>query len=86
MIVANGEVDAEPVPRIFVPVFKMVAQAAAQIAGQADVVELAAAKERVDSLSPADVFPDDVLVLLEDPAGDAFEVLCYEGFGAGHGG
>ena len=57
----------------------MVAQSGAEVAGQADVIELFAAVEGVHTVAVADVVADDVLVFLQGLASNVFQMLANEG-------
>jgi hypothetical protein len=75
VVVSNRQVDAEAVPASAAVVFEVTLEPPAQVAGQADVVQLVPAIERVDAVPPPDVITDDVLILLQRLARDGFEVL-----------
>jgi len=76
MAVADSEVDAEPVPGFAMPIFQVSFEARTLVAGESDIVELAAAVEGVDSVPQANVVSNVGLVLLENVPQDVLEVLA----------
>ncbi len=78
MAVAEGEVNAEPVPGLMVAILQVVPKASAQIAGQTHVIDSAPAIEDVDTLPVANIFPNNVLMLFQQFTRHVFEVLTDE--------
>lgn len=78
VFLTDRQVDAEPVPRVTVAVVEVVLQSSPQVRGEADLVEALASVEGVYPVAASDVRADKGLVLLEEFAGDALQVLTDE--------
>jgi hypothetical protein len=78
VLFTNRQVDAEPVPRVAVAITEVMLEAPTQVRSKADVVEALASVEGVDPVAAADVRADQGLVLLEELAGHALQVLADE--------
>lgn len=55
MVVADGDIYRETVPRIGVTVAEVVFKAVTQIRSEADIVEFAATIQRINALTPAHI-------------------------------
>jgi hypothetical protein len=62
MLVADCQINAEAVPLPSMFVLKVRLQARAEIARQANVIEVLLLVERIHTLTPGDVLTDNVLV------------------------
>ena len=78
MVVANGEIDAETVPRISMAVPEVHGEAGLEAASEANVVEFVAAVKRVDALPIPNIPANDGLIFLEGVTGDVLQMLTDE--------
>src|SRR2546428_8184389 len=76
VLVANRQVNAEPIPQLAVAISQVGIEPPSQVACQSDVVEFAAPVERVNTLSVPDILSDNFLVLGERIATDVLNVLA----------
>jgi hypothetical protein len=64
LVIANGEINAKPIPGLSMFVSHVMREAHAQVTREAHVVEPIPAIERIHTLPPAHVIPNDVLMFL----------------------
>jgi len=78
MLIPNGEVNAETIPSVRVPVTKVLFQTSSEIGCQADIVKTVPLVQGINAVPPSHVFTNDVRELLECSPRDALKMLAYE--------
>ena len=75
MLLADRKVDAKPVPRMSMMVFKMLVQSPPQVTGKPDIIKLVAPVKCVHALPMPYICFEKRLILLNCLAADSFNIL-----------